>query len=49
MIDRLSCGDMTKHDAIYEKTYISCLNLLSFWKAKEDYIESINKRNKLKK
>lgn len=43
MVDRLSAGDITKHDLIYERNYIECLNLLSYWKEKDDYIEEINK------
>lgn len=45
MIDRLSDGDITKHDYIYGYTYIRCLNLLSYWKAKDNYIDMVNKRN----
>lgn len=49
MIDRLSNGDITKHDEIYDINYIQSLNLLSYWKVKDDYIEQMNKRNNLKK
>lgn len=42
MIDRLSNSDITKHDAIYEKNYIECLNLLSYWHEKDKYMEQIN-------
>jgi len=42
MIDRLSDGDITKHEAIYEKNYIECLNLLSYWHEKDAYMEKMN-------
>jgi hypothetical protein len=47
MLDRLSGGDITKHDQIYKMRYIKCLNLLSWWKVRDDYYEHINKRNRL--
>lgn len=49
MIDRLSNGDITKHEEVYQCNYIQTLNLLSYWKVKDDYIEEMNKRNRLKK
>lgn len=49
MIDRLSNGDITKHDLIYERNYIECLNLLSYWHEKDAYNEKMNKeRQKIK-
>ena len=42
MIDRLSNGDITKHDEIYERNYIECLNLLSYWHEKDKYMEQMN-------
>ena len=42
MIDRLSNGDITKHDEIYEKNYIECLNMLSYWHEKDQYMEQMN-------
>lgn len=42
MIDRLSNGDITKHDAIYERNYIECLNLLSFYHERDRYMEQMN-------
>lgn len=44
MIDRLSNGDITKHDLVYERNYIECLNLLSYWKEKDQYMEEINRQ-----
>lgn len=43
MIDRLSNGDITKHDLIYERNYIECLNLLSYWHERDAYYEQMNK------
>jgi hypothetical protein len=42
MMDRLSNGDITKHDEIYERNYIECLNLLSFWSERDRYMEQMN-------
>ena len=42
MIDRLSNGDITKHDDIYDRNYIECLNLLSYWHEKDKYMEQLN-------
>lgn len=44
MVDRLSNGDITKHDLVYERNYIECLNLLSYWHEKDKYMEEINKQ-----
>lgn len=46
MVDRLSGGDITKLDLVYERNYIECLNLLSFWYERDRYIEEINKKRK---
>ena len=46
MVDRLSNSDITKHEEVYNTTYIQALNLLSYWKIKDSYIEQMNKRNK---
>ena len=42
MIDRLSNGDITKHDEIYDRNYIECLNILSYWHEKDRYMEQMN-------
>jgi hypothetical protein len=46
MVDRLSGGDITKHDLVYDRNYIECLNLLSYWKEKDEYMEEMNKQRK---
>ena len=46
MVDRLANGDITKHDSIYEQNWISCLNLLAYYKARDKYIEYQNKMMK---
>jgi len=50
MVDRLSSGDITKHENIYERNYIECLNLLSYWHEKDKYMEQMNniKNNSLR-
>ena len=47
MVDRLSGGDITKYDQVYDRNYIECLNVLSFWYERDKYVESINKKNKV--
>jgi len=42
MVDRLAQGDITKHDQIYERNYIECLNLLSFWHERDKFYEQQN-------
>ena len=42
MMDRLSNGDITKHDEIYDRNYIECLNILSYWHEKDRYMEQMN-------
>jgi hypothetical protein len=51
MIDRLSNGDITRHDLVYERNYIECLNLLSYWHEKDAYMEEMNRQrqNELKR
>lgn len=44
MVDRLSNNDITKHDLVYERNYIECLNLLSYWHEKDQYMEEMNKQ-----
>ncbi len=44
MVDRLSGGDITKHDLVYDRNYIECLNLLSYWHEKDKYMEQINQQ-----
>lgn len=43
MVDRLSNGDITKHNDIYETNYIYCLNLLGFYWERDKYIDQMNK------
>lgn len=46
MVDRLSNSDITKHDLIYDRNYIECLNLLSYWHEKDQYMDEMNKQRK---
>lgn len=46
MIDRLSNGDITKHDEVYDRNYIECLNLLSFWKVRDTLVEQKMKNSR---
>lgn len=44
MVMRLANDDITKLDDVYERTYIECLNILSYWKTRDDYNDEVNKR-----
>lgn len=48
MIDRLSMGDITKHDLVYDRNYIESLNLLSFWHQRDKYQEQLRKQAELR-
>lgn len=47
IIERLAQGDITKFEDVYKQTYISSLNLLSYWKEKSDYEERIRRREEM--
>jgi len=47
-MDRLSNGDITKHDEIYRRNYLETLNLLSWWKIRDQAQEMMNKMNRNK-
>lgn len=42
MVDRLADSDITKFDQIYERNYLECLNLLAYWREKDNFVESQN-------
>jgi hypothetical protein len=44
-MDSLSAGDITKHEEVYRKNYIETLNLLSYWKIRDDAQRMANKIN----
>lgn len=44
-MDRLSNGDITKHDEVYDRNYLETLNLLSYWKIRDQAQELANKTN----
>jgi hypothetical protein len=48
MMDRLSGGDLTKHEAIYEKNYIECLNLLSYWYFRDKIEDQMRRQQELR-
>ena len=45
-MDRLSGGDITKHDEVYNKNYLETLNLLSYWMIRDKAIELQNKQTR---
>ena len=48
MIDRLAGGDITKHDMIYDKNYIECLNLLSYYWYKDKFEDQVRRQQNLR-
>lgn len=43
MVDRLSDGDITKHEEVYKINYIYCLNILSYWYERDEYNKQIER------
>lgn len=46
LVDRLSNGDITKHDAVYERNVVECYNLLAYWKHRDKQVEYMNRMRK---
>ena len=46
MLDRLSNGDITKHDEIYDRNYKEILYLMSYWKERDRLYEFQRKQIK---
>ena len=45
-LDRMTNGDITKTDEVLERNYLETLNLLSYWKIRDEQIALQNKLNK---
>lgn len=51
LIEKMAQGDITKFEEVYKQNFISALNLLSFWKERDEYLREVEKtrnRNKNK-
>jgi hypothetical protein len=44
MIDRLAGGDILKYEAVSDLTYLECLNVMGYWKKRDQVIEYKNKQ-----
>lgn len=44
MVDRLANSDITKHPAVYEMNLFYCLDVLSYYKDKDRYLEYQHKK-----
>ena len=44
MIDRLASGNILDHERVYEIPYTYALDLMSYWKRRDEYIEYENKQ-----
>ena len=49
LIEKLAKGDITRFDEVTEQNFIACLNLLSYWKEKDDLQREMEKINKNKR
>lgn len=49
IIERLANGDITKFDEVTKQPLISALNLLSYWKEKDDYQDRLRRRDELRR
>ena len=43
---KLANDDITKLDEVYERNFIECLNILSYWKMRDKYTEEMNKKQR---
>lgn len=48
MIDRLSQGDITREEQVFEINYVYCLTKLLYWNDRDDYVSKMNKINQTK-
>lgn len=46
LIEKLAKGDVTKFDEVCRQNFIMCLNLLSYWKEKEQEIKRLEDQQK---
>lgn len=49
LIEKLAKGDITKFDEVCNQNFISCLNILSFWKEQSNEIKRIEDTQKQNK
>ena len=42
-MDKLSNGDITKHELVYQTNYIESLNLMAWWHHRDKYTEQMNR------
>ena len=47
IVERLADGDVTKFEQVYEVSYLTALNTLSYWKEKQDYQDRMNRRQEM--
>lgn len=49
MVNRLSNGDITKHEAIYEINYMEAINLMTLWALQDRAAEKAHRAASRKK
>lgn len=45
-IEKLAKGDITKFEEVTNQNFITCLNLLSYWKERDNEIKKLEEANK---
>lgn len=45
LVVKLGNNDITKFDEVYKQNYIGTMNLLSYWKDRDDYLERLKQHN----
>lgn len=48
IIEKLAKGDITKFNEVSKQNLISCFNLLSYWKERDDLLEEMRKAKQKK-
>lgn len=49
LIEKLANKDITKFDEVCDQNFISCLNLLSFWKERDSEMKRLEDQQKQKR
>jgi len=48
LVEKLANGDITKFDEVYKQNYILALNLLTYWRLRDEQYEKQMKMQELK-
>lgn len=48
LIEKMAQGDITKFEDVYKQNFIAALNLLSYWKERDEYLKEVEKARRKK-